>query len=66
MDWFRDSYKIVIELQDDAGNKRIERHREMSLTDFEVLYGNITEHIIHLEMRLEYGCNIRNNNKCKR
>lgn len=65
MDWFKDSYKVVIELQNDEGHKRIERHREMSLSDFEEVYGQITDHIIQLEMRLEYGNNIRNDYKCK-
>lgn len=65
MEWFKDSYKVVIELQDEAGQKRVETHREMSLSDFEEVYGQITEHIIQLEMRLENGCNIRNNYKCE-
>lgn len=65
MEWFKDSYKVVIELQDETGQKRVETHREMSLSDFEEVYGQITEHIIQLEMRLENGCNIRNNYKCE-
>lgn len=55
MEWFKDSYKIRLELQDCKGKKRIETYREMSLSDFEVLYGGITDHIIAVEMRLESG-----------
>ena len=53
MEWFKDSYQVKWELQDETGKKWIETHREMSLSDFEVLYGNNVHHIIWVEMRLE-------------
>ena len=52
---FKDSYKIEIELENHQGKRRIERYRGMSLSDYEILYGTITDHILRIEMRLENG-----------
>ncbi len=49
---FVDSYNLVLMLRDDKGKTYVEKHQNISLSDFEVIYGNITKEIIHLEMRL--------------
>lgn len=54
---FKDSYKIVIELENHQGKRRFETYRGMSLSDYEILYGTITEQIISIEMRLENDIN---------
>jgi hypothetical protein len=51
--WFKDSYKIVICLETHQGKQRFETYRGMSLSDYEVLYGTITDKIISVDMRLE-------------
>ena len=51
--WFKDSYKIVIQLENHQGKQRFETYRGMSLSDYEILYGTITDHIISIDMKLE-------------
>lgn len=50
--WFNDSYYIKWVLEDENGLKWSEEYNEMSLNDFEVLYGNNSYKIIEIEMRL--------------
>jgi hypothetical protein len=52
---FQDSYKIEMMLENENGDIRKETHENMSLSDFEGLYGTITDHIISIEMRLMYN-----------
>lgn len=43
-------YRILIKLKDIDGNIYQEVHRKMTLTDFEILYGNYSDEIIELYM----------------
>lgn len=50
--WFEDSYKVRLVLEDEFGDRYVENHPEMSLSDFEVLYGNIVDKIVRVDIRL--------------
>lgn len=45
---FIDSYNCFITLRGDDGIRYNETHRNLSISDFEVLYGNITDEIVSL------------------
>lgn len=49
---FMDSYNITLLLMDDNKNIYSELHKGMSLSDYEVLYGNISDMIISMNMSL--------------
>ena len=51
--WFKDSYKIVLQLETHQGKQRFETYRGMSLSDYEILYGTISDKIISIKMELE-------------
>lgn len=61
-EWFKDSYKIQWELENHVGKRRIETYRNMSLSDYEILYGNNTDHILWVTMKLENQPNGGNEN----
>lgn len=50
--WFEDSYYIFIRSVDENGEIIDEEYDEMSLSDFEVVYGNITNHIVEVKVVL--------------
>ena len=52
-DWFKDSYKLEWELENHVGKRRIEVMRNVSLSDYEVIYGNNTDHILWVKLELE-------------
>lgn len=52
-DWFGDSYIIRLVLRKGNGEIYREEHDNMSLTDFEVLYGNISDELIEIDMKLK-------------
>ncbi|UMO75948.1 hypothetical protein Goe23_00020 [Bacillus phage vB_BsuP-Goe23] len=47
---FIDSYNVTMLLQDDDGKQYYEYHMGLSLSDFEVLYGNTVDEIIKLRL----------------
>lgn len=47
---FVDSYDVTMLLQDDDGKQYYEYHKGLSLSDFEVLYGNTADEIIRLRL----------------
>lgn len=47
---FVDSYNVTMLLQDDNGKQYYEYHKGLSLSDFEVLYGNTADEIIKLRL----------------
>lgn len=49
---FKDSYNITIVLRNDEGKEWVETYSHMSLSDYEVWYGNNAFHIIRLGMVL--------------
>lgn len=49
---FRDSYKMTWKLRQPTGVEYWETYVELSLSDFEILYGNNTYEIIELKMEL--------------
>lgn len=49
---FIDSYNLVWELRNDQGKTWVEKHDNISLSDFEVIYGNNVHEIIELDLRL--------------
>lgn len=51
--WFKDSYTIQMVLEDEEGKRFEENYDEMSLSDFEVNYGNIFHKIVSIEIRLK-------------
>lgn len=48
-----DGYILKWKLRDDNGNDWIEEHKEISLSDFEVIYGNNIYEIVWFTMRLK-------------
>ena len=52
-EWFNDNYIVRLVLRDKDGLIYREEHDDMSLTDFEVLYGNISDELIEVEMKLK-------------
>lgn len=52
MDGFVDSYDVGIVLENEKGERWIEKLENCSLSDFEVWYGNNTDHIVHVNMML--------------
>lgn len=51
--WFKDSYTVQMILEDEDGKRFEENYDEMSLSDFEVNYGNIFHKIVSIEIRLK-------------
>ena len=49
-DWFEDSYNVKMVLRDEDGRIYEEEYDEMSLTDFEVLYGQISDEMIECHL----------------
>jgi len=49
---FTDSYKIRLVLRDENDLVWEENYEEMSLSDFEVLYGTITSELLYVEMKI--------------
>lgn len=50
-DGIENSYVMKWKLRDDNGNEWIEEHREMTLVDFEIVYGNNINEIIWFTLR---------------
>lgn len=64
---FIDSYKVVFELENHLGKQRRETHRNISLVEFEILYGTYDENIIGIELKQENNIkrgqkNVKNTN----
>ena len=49
---FKDSYYMTWTLKDEQGKLHVEEHVNISLSDFEVIYGNNVHHIEKIELRL--------------
>jgi hypothetical protein len=54
---FVDSYKVVIVTETEDGKRERQEHTNMSLADFEVLYGMIMDHIVYVNLKLMEGEN---------
>lgn len=50
---FVDSYRVNVTLKDENGELRHEIYRDMSLADFEVLYGTFSDEIVILLLTKE-------------
>lgn len=55
MGTFLDSYSLEWTLRDDEGNEWSEYHNNMSLSDFEILYGQTTYHFVKIELKQQRG-----------
>jgi hypothetical protein len=49
---FVDSYRVVIVTETEEGKRERHEHENMSLVDFEVLYGMILDHIVYVSLKL--------------
>ena len=52
MEGFQDSYKCLIMLEDDNNLVWVEKHENISLSDFEIIYGNICHNILKVELEI--------------
>lgn len=52
---FRDSYKLIWWLEDDKGNLYREVYDNISLSDFETIYGNNSQVIKSLDLTNEWS-----------
>lgn len=49
---FNDSYHLVWVLEDENGDQHMEEHFNVSLSDFEEIYGNNVHHVVSVDLKL--------------